>query len=272
MISPEERRLLHWLASVYYEGRGEIVDLGCFVGVDPVVLADGLARNARRDEFPKRPLIHAFDNFEAVEGGDPTFKTEGSLLVEYAANVAPFRDRICTYAGDLFAYGWPNRPIEILFNDVSKSVELNAHVIGTFFPHLIPGRSVLIQQDYYDDHFWVAVSMEKLAPYFEKFAGPVGGTSAYLNIAPIPVRDLKAAGLVRWTTDRRHIRAVRSRHLGWHRYLFRLSEARMAISGRDVAAARAILDEVKTHSGEHRALARRIERVERGLARISRGE
>jgi len=47
MLSEEEIRLLRWATHEYYEGEGEIIDAGCFLGGSTMALAEGLARNER---------------------------------------------------------------------------------------------------------------------------------------------------------------------------------------------------------------------------------
>ncbi|MCW5679670.1 MAG: hypothetical protein KIT65_17220 [Xanthobacteraceae bacterium] len=175
MITDGEKRLLHWLAKEWYTGSGEIVDLGCYVGADTVLFADGVQKNSRRHRFPARPIIHAFDIFEQAPEGDPKFKVDTPLIQEYANNISKYNKYISTYFGDISGFFWQRgRDIEILFNDISKSPEINSRVINEFFPSLVPGKSILLQQDYYDDHFWIPISMEKLEPYFKPFVGPLG--------------------------------------------------------------------------------------------------
>ena len=262
MITEGEKRLLHWLAANWYQGRGEIVDLGCFVGADAISFADGLRNNPHRDSFPERPLIHAYDAFPR----DAKSEADGSLIDEYWRNIAPYRDDILTYAGDVRGFAWPPaRPIEILFNDISETAEINAFVIQEFFPRLIPGRSILIQQDYFDDLYWVPLCMEKLARNFEPFVGPCGATRAYLFRAPISVQALKAASRISWEEDLDHIRNVAKQFSGWYKQMFRLAEAKLYIRGTELDEAQSIVDDVRERYPDHRVLGRRIERIQRAI-------
>ncbi len=45
MLSIEERQLLAWLAASHWEGRGAIVDGGCFLGGSTLALGRGLREN-----------------------------------------------------------------------------------------------------------------------------------------------------------------------------------------------------------------------------------
>lgn len=270
MITLGEKRLVYWLASEWFQGLGEIVDLGCYVGAETIVFAEGLRQNERRQQMAQRPLIHAFDNFEKVEGGDPNFLVETPLLQEFAINLHAHRKDVCVYAGDITGYAWPPvRPIEILFNDVSKSPEINAFVIKEFFPRLVPGKSVLIQQDYYDDHYWVPVSMEKLAEYFEVIAGPIGGTRAYLCTKPITDTVLAEAGRIDLFADIELMKRVISSYGGWYSDLFKIAAARMMVSAKRLDEARHIHDEVNARYPDHRVLQRRLARLKAGIDRAA---
>src|SRR5262245_44725765 len=61
MTSWAERRYFQAYARDDFEGRGELVDLGCWLGATTVALASGLAGNRRRRTARRR--VHAFDSF-----------------------------------------------------------------------------------------------------------------------------------------------------------------------------------------------------------------
>ena len=76
----------------------------------------------------------------------------------------------------------------MLFLDVCKTSEVNAHIIKEFFPRLIPGHSVLLQQDFIHEWLpWIHVTMGLFEPYFQ-FLGVVGEspTAVWLNTRKIP--------------------------------------------------------------------------------------
>ena len=58
------------------------------------------------------------------------------------------RGRAWKRLGNLLALDWTGGPIEILFIDLAKSWDLNRWVLTKTFPRLIPGHSVVIQQDW----------------------------------------------------------------------------------------------------------------------------
>jgi hypothetical protein len=59
----------------------------------------------------------------------------------------------------------------VLFVDIAKSWSLNEVVVRQFFPCLLPGRSVVVQQDYaFAFQPWIAITMEHLSDHFEAVA------------------------------------------------------------------------------------------------------
>lgn len=172
MILWEEQKLLHWLTRSYYSGSGLIGDLGCFVGSSSLSLATGLA--AREDGLAPGGQVHAYDMF--ITPKDPYtlerlpagYQPGDSFRDHYDDNIASLRDWITVHDGDLRADPWTLGPIEILFVDICKCWTTNRMVLESFFPHLIPGRSIVIHQDFV--HVWtpwIPVTMAALSDYFE---------------------------------------------------------------------------------------------------------
>jgi SAM-dependent methyltransferase len=207
MLLDDELRLLNHLAGEYFVGEGCIVDAGCFLGGSTVALADGLRRNLRRRQLPERPLIHSFDRFEVEAWTVGTYFPEGtppgeSFRAAFDRNVAPFTPLIEVHAGDVTAAAWRGGPIEILFVDVAKHWTVCDRVTWEFFPHLIPGRSLVVQQDYLY-HEWVAwlhVTMEFYADYFEYVCDTGRNSVVFLNTRRIPSDVLREHTVASLTT------------------------------------------------------------------------
>lgn len=168
MISPQERSLLYWLAREYASGAGAIVDAGCFLGASTAAFAAGL----RDRPSNSTPRIVSYDRFEVesytIEAGffadDPDIRVGDSFRPRFDATASAFDAPVTVCAGDVLQLGWDGGPIEILFLDILKTSEINDHVVREFFPHLIPGRSVVVQQDYvWGELPWIHVTMERLA-------------------------------------------------------------------------------------------------------------
>ena len=196
MLSDEESRLLYWLARDYAEGAGEICDLGCFAGGSTARMAAGVLDAGR-----KTP-VHAYDHFRISDAQKERFL--------YPAGIAPFRgddmedavaellspwaEVVRMHKGDIRRTRWSGQPIELLFVDAAKTPQSADLIAFGFYPSLIPGRSLLIQQDYL--HWrqpWVAAQMELLGACFETACWCKDGTVVFRARRPITTDDLRAA-------------------------------------------------------------------------------
>jgi SAM-dependent methyltransferase len=198
MLVPNELRLLHHLAENYYSGMGVIVDGGSFLGGSTVALADGLRRNPRRHRLGAAKPIHSFDRFEVEEWTRGVFFPEStpagaSFREQFDANTAPFADLVEVHSGDVCEHMWNGGPIEILFVDLAKHWRVCDWVTWQFFPHLIPGRSIVVQQDYLYHHWvgWLHVTMEFYADYFEYVCDTEVNSAVFLNTKKIPESVLR---------------------------------------------------------------------------------
>lgn len=173
MLGAEERQCLYYLTSTHYSGSGRIIDAGAFLGASSFALAAGLAVSPYSKAEHAR--VVSYDCFRAVDDYVISFVSKQfrtissgeSFLDIFEYQTALWRDYITAVPGDFLSTRWDGTPIEILFVDIAKSPTLNGHVISQFFPHLVPGRTVLIHQDYL--HCWhpyIQVTMEFLDEYF----------------------------------------------------------------------------------------------------------
>ena len=260
MLSYQERQLLHWLARDYVSGAGRIVDGGSFLGGSTVALASGLAARA---DGPWDATIAAYDLFRVEEYTltyfaaalpDPT--PGASFRAAFDANIAPWARFVEVREGDAGAIGWSGEPIEVLFLDMVKTWPLNDLVLAEFLPCLIPGRSVIVQQDYLWGYGpWIHLTMELLDGCVEQLDSMPNGSVAYLLTAPVPL-DLIGARLAEsLTPDRQRQlmnRAV-DRWQGDERGLVELARATLIaeLDGREAALTE--LDAVLArHSGRPR--------------------
>ena len=196
MLTEEEGQLLYWLTGTYATGAGVICDLGCFAGGSTARLAAGVSDAGRRGS------VHAYDFFEIED-----HQKERYL---YPAGIAPFPGRnmqpavrqllasweqiVTLHPGDIQQIGWPGGAIEILFVDAAKTPRAADGIADAFFPHLIPGRSIIIQQDYL--HWrqpWVPAQMELMAAATVPVAWCRKGTVAFLVTQQMTTEILQAA-------------------------------------------------------------------------------
>jgi len=191
MLVDDELRLLHHLAENVYRGEGAIIDAGSFLGGSTVALADGL----RRNRTTARKVIHSYDRFEVEEWTRGVYFPEStpagtSFREQFDRNIAPYADLVEVHAGDIQQQSWNGGPIELLFIDVAKHWSVCDWVTWQFFPHLIPGRSLVVQQDYLYHHWvgWLHVTMERYADCFEYVCDTDVNSVVFLNTKKVPVR------------------------------------------------------------------------------------
>ncbi|HEX4684283.1 MAG TPA: class I SAM-dependent methyltransferase, partial [Gemmatimonadaceae bacterium] len=209
MLLPDELRLLNFLAQDVYRGDGAIVDAGSFLGGSTVALAEGLRRNRHSSSTNGKP-IHSYDKFEVEEWTRGVYFTADvatgtSFRDRFERNIAPYADLVEVHAGDVREHPWDGGPIELLFIDVAKHWTVCDWVTWQFFPHLIPGRSLVIQQDYLYHHWvaWLHVTMELYAGYFEYVCDTEMNSAVFLYTKPIPPSVLRRDSVESLTVDER---------------------------------------------------------------------
>ena len=215
MLTTYELAMLYSLARDYYSGEGEIVDLGTLLGVGTHVMARGVFANPKVANKTRRIFSHDLYLMENQSHFLPETDSgnTGSVFWRFLEINRDYLDLIVPSPGDVTKLHWKNAPIEILFIDLAKSWSTNVHLLKTHFRHLIPGKSVVIQQDYvHAPEPWVALTMELLREYFDKLYFVYGASAVYLLKKPIPTEvlatDLQQLSVARisqmFTTARNH--------------------------------------------------------------------
>ncbi|WP_158743415.1 hypothetical protein [Acidisphaera sp. L21] len=190
MLTLHEMALLYALARHVYKGRGAIVDAGPLLGASTFALCRGLADNTMITPAQRVGQVYSFDLFRS-QGyekflGDITPPATGSLLPEFLKVNADHITSIVPHQGDFMSWAWPNMPVEIFFLDLAKSWELNTFAIRHYFPVLIPGESILVQQDYiHFNEYWIHITMEHFAEHFEVLGFMHGATCFYRCVKAI---------------------------------------------------------------------------------------
>lgn len=177
MILYPEQKLLHWLTREYYQGMGVVVELGSFVGSSTLNLANGLAARAARLGQGAAKILHSYDMFLTPNDAytlkrlPDGYRPGDRFRDVYDTNTAPRRDWIVVHDGDLREDPWEGGAIEVLFLDICKCWTTNQFVLEQFFPSLIGGWSIVVQQDFVRPwNPWVPVTMAALDEYFEVIA------------------------------------------------------------------------------------------------------
>src|SRR5271169_2266727 len=206
MLGLEERKLLYQLARHIYTGEGAVVELGAFCGASTSCLAAGLRDNPRATVRH----IHSYDRFIANEPYLVDFiRTQFGEAIEIGQSFAPifrrstaeFGDFIEVHAGDLLDQTWPSdEPIEILFVDVAKTLALSGKVLTEFFAHLIPGKSIVIHQDFYHPTaFYLPVVMDFLRDHFTIIEAGRDWSVVFRLESAIPQEKLQIASLYKFS-------------------------------------------------------------------------
>ncbi|MGN6189347.1 MAG: hypothetical protein ACTHOE_10635 [Conexibacter sp.] len=279
MLVHDERRLLHWLARDVWEGWGAIVDAGCFLGGSTASFASGLRARATPAQGGPRPPVWSYDRFEAepymveerhlerwpqIRVGDsfqPAFEDLlGDLVTE---------TRVC--AGDITAQPWDGGPIEILFLDVLKSSAINDAVLMQFLPALVPGRSVLIQQDYVHGMLpWIHITMELLGDAVERVAD-ISGSRVYAVTGALSAERLAEVLPLGERVSPEHQREAMAQALadawGDTRGMVLLAYANLLRAQGELARAGALLEHVEAHYADAHAVAFDAEKTREVLER-----
>lgn len=210
MLSGKERRLYYWLARHWAAGLGAVVDLGCFAGGSTACLAEGVTQSGRAT-----PVV-GFDRFRVsapvkervlYKAGISAF--EGTELLPLAERLlSPWAGIVSLRKGNIETADWSEGPIEILAIDAAKSVRTADRIAEIFFPHLMPGRSVVVQQDFL--HWkvpWIPAQMEYLSDCFRPVAYCPRDTVVFLCTRTPDAADLEA-GRVRERRDAELVRGI----------------------------------------------------------------
>lgn len=186
MLAPHEAQMLRWIAANAYTGRGDIADLGCFLGGSTCAFGDGL--RASGCAFDRRPiqtydmLVTPNDPFDSYANGliGDDKKPGESFLDRFEEYTAPYADLIDAHPGDVRDHK-PTRPIEVLFVDIAKGADINDHLVRHFFANTIGAGAIVLHQDYNHPWLpWVHITANQLRP-FSEFIGDVAGTRIFVQ-------------------------------------------------------------------------------------------
>lgn len=201
MLGDAESALFYHLTQSYFRGEGTVIDAGSFLGKSAFYLATGMRDNPNVDASSHR--VHCFDLFEVNHPStiDYIRRTLGretrigdSTMALFEQQVAPVRDLLEVHKGDFMNARWSSNEIEILMIDIAKTPALNSKVMELFFANLIPGRSLVIHQDYHHPwHPYIHVTMEYLSASFRLVEPRANSSAVFFLEAPLDPEALQRA-------------------------------------------------------------------------------
>jgi hypothetical protein len=195
MLKPEESRLYHWLGRTVPID-GATVDLGAYAGGSAARLLSGLERSGRPYH------LHAYDHFRSSRAfwqkflpGEPVPEHDNADIQPLAErHLAPWADHVTLVRGEIGDMRWSGGDIAILAVDAAKGAGIADHVAAEFYPALVPGRSILVQQDYLISvQPWLSAQMVMLADCFLPLALVAKDCVAFLCVQRPSRSDLVAA-------------------------------------------------------------------------------
>jgi hypothetical protein len=194
MISDEEIQYYEYVGSIY-EGRGEIIELGPWLGKSTRHIMRGLDDNI---EFADKRL-HVFDDFiwrsswmdQHVPRNErlQNHACFRHIFERYVREILPrlnvTRARIADYDGNeaLPRVRWNGEPIEMMYIDCGRTIQVNEGWFEVFAPSFIPDVTLLIMQDwrlhrerprkYYNQTLWFTSAHPELSLIHEIREGGV---------------------------------------------------------------------------------------------------
>ncbi len=180
-----------------------IIDAGIFLGSSTLSFASGL--RAQNESFKIGKPIRSFERAITTPAmyRDANIKerypTVGQDYSEYLRELLDEVLHLCDLRiGDIRNQTHDGQAIEILFLDILKTMPIFEHCNRLFMPYLIPGQSVVIQQDffwhldwfinaymgYFKDNFEVLATAETSCAFlFKEGSQPLDGTSPFLEFS-----------------------------------------------------------------------------------------
>jgi hypothetical protein len=229
MLSKTERKLLYGLARDYAHGDAAIVDGGSFLGGSTAALLAGVRD---RPEPWTGPPVESYDLFRVdaymLRKFFPERSVGESFRSQYDEHVARFDVPLAVHEGDITEVGWSGAPIDVLFLDILKSPEITDSVLRDFFPSLIPGRSVIVHQDYAAHYTpWVPIMVELMRDSLTLLDWMEWGSHVYLLDREVPA----GIGVAELDLDTRFelLECAIARSDGWVRGMLELSRTALVV-------------------------------------------
>lgn len=190
--SIEEMLSLYAIAKSYYKGDGLIVDVGCGPGGSSFALAKGLEINAIHEKAGPILALDIFDGYcqmiyKAKFDKNRNFESDIDVFTEVTRSVSGFVKPLKTDLTKGFDIHLNGQGIEIAHIDAAKSIELWVGICSTLRHAILPGRTILIFQDFERAKLPFQVyGLRQLLPFGEIIGGSFFGTVYFKVNEDIP--------------------------------------------------------------------------------------
>lgn len=175
MTNMKERSFWEFYGEKLYTGEGEIIDLGCWFGSTTTPLLRGLLKNKKFKKSKRK--VYAYDlfiwedwmaEFTKNTKFENKYKQGDNFIEAFREATRLFGKHIEVRAGDITKTFWGKKPIEFLLIDAMKSWELANSIQQNFYSSLIPGKSIIVHQDYSHYYtYWIHLLQFRFREYFE---------------------------------------------------------------------------------------------------------
>lgn len=188
MTTPAER-LAYYELALDQAARGEVVELGTWLGAATVFIAAGV----RDAESPRK--VQAYDRFlwkeiHSYKAGAPL---ERPMIDQVALNLGPLAERVDLIAGEIVAQRWQGaRRISLLVADGPKRIREISRTLAEFGTRIIPGGMMAWQDFAYFPAYEIPACLDRLevAGKIEFVRSVFPGTTAVFRVKGIEPRDV----------------------------------------------------------------------------------
>jgi hypothetical protein len=215
MTTPQERRAYYDLA-LELAAKGEIVELGTWLGASTVFLAAGVRDSSAGAR------VHSYDRFvwQAIHEYKAGVPLTRSMIDQVRVNLGPLYSRVKLHAGEILAQRWSGE-IGLLVADGPKRVHEIVPTLKEFGRHVVAGGCMAWQDFAYFPAYDIPACLDRLeqAGRIEFVDSVFPGTTAIFRVVkPLTAADVDPGqfALKRWTPD--EIVAT------WERWRDRLAE------------------------------------------------
>lgn len=203
MMTKDEISLIYRLAAAYWSGQGLIVDAGIFLGASTQAFAEGVECGGRAtDAFvPVRSYdlavwVASMDGYldrpDVTDAIGCNSLSDGASYADALSRLLePFANKVELTIGNIIETARTELPVEIAFYDCLKAAERDLAVFNAFAPHYIPGRTVILQQDYFYESAAEHKIRQELYARHYTFLGQVGSTAVFRLDSALPLEAFR---------------------------------------------------------------------------------